>query len=345
MEIIKEDQFRKQIKKGLSGGYLFFGDEDYLKSFAVQSVRSAVCPDPSFALFNDVRIDAMDYSASALLDALIPPPMMEEKKLVTVSGLSLSSLRSSELDDLFEVLEKLNEYDYNILILSIPAGQMEEGSKKVPSPILSDLGKYLTPVHFAAVSDSRLISWVGKHFQHHGVQATPEICARFIQYNGKSMFTLSTEAEKLAYYVLAQERTEIHFEDVEQVGIEELDVGAFALANAVLDGKYDEALRALEVMKFRRVDPVIVLSQISRVLCEICDVKALQKEGLRSAEIAELLKPAKIGEYKVRLCMNCSVSKSDQRLRRALQLCAEADQALKLSPQGYTAIERLIAAL
>ena len=36
MDIIKEDAFRKQLKKGLSGAYLFFGDEDYLKNFSLK---------------------------------------------------------------------------------------------------------------------------------------------------------------------------------------------------------------------------------------------------------------------------------------------------------------------
>ena len=55
MEIIKEDAFRKQIKKGLSGGYLFYGDEDYMKAYAVNAAREAVCADPTFALFNDMN--------------------------------------------------------------------------------------------------------------------------------------------------------------------------------------------------------------------------------------------------------------------------------------------------
>ena len=60
MDIIKEDTFRKQLKKGLSGGYLFFGEEDYLKSFSLRSAREAICADETFAVFNDIRIDALD---------------------------------------------------------------------------------------------------------------------------------------------------------------------------------------------------------------------------------------------------------------------------------------------
>ena len=93
MTIMKDDEFRKQLKKGISGGFFFYGEEDYMKNFTLSAAREAICPDPTFAVFNDLRIDPIDYSASALLNALIPPPMMTEQKIVTVNGLSMDLLR------------------------------------------------------------------------------------------------------------------------------------------------------------------------------------------------------------------------------------------------------------
>ena len=343
MELIKEDVFRRQLKKGLTGGYLFFGEEDYLKSFALNAAREAMCPDPTFALFNDVRIDALGYSAGALLDALMPPPMMCDAKLVTVSGLNIGALRASEVDDLCEALEALSQYDYNVLILSVPAGQIEEGTlPRRPSPILSRLSEYLTPVLFEPISGARLVSWVGKHFEHHGVTASPEVSAFLIEYAGRSMFTLSAETEKLAYYVLQNGRRTVTAEDVSRVSVPELSADSFALANAILDGRYEEAMNALAVMKFRRVEPVMILSEVSRVICDLVSVKALRESGLPAGEIASTLK---MNEYKARLYLNGAATKSAKKLRRAVELCSEADLALKLSPQGYVAIERLICSL
>ncbi len=343
MELIKEDVFRKQLKKGLSGGYLFFGEEDYLKSFALRSARAAVCEDETFALFNDVRIDALGYSAAAVLDALMPPPMMSEKKIVSVSGLNIEGLRAGELDDLCEVLEVLPRYDYNILILSVPAGQIEEGSlPKRPSAILNRLSKYLTPVYFDSISGAKLVMWVGKHFEHNGVTASAEVCQYLIDYCGKSMFVLSQETEKLAYYVLQNGRQSVTKADVERVSVTEIASDSFALANAILDGRYEEAMSALAVMKFRRAEPVIILSEISRVICDLISVKALKEEGLPASEIAQLLK---MNEYKTRLYLTGASDKSMKRLRRAVELCSEADLAVKQSPQGYIAIERLIGSL
>ena len=343
MELIKEEVFRKQMKKGLSGGFLFFGDEDYLKSFALASARQAICPDQTFAVFNDIRLDALDYSASALLNALMPPPMMSEQKIVTVSGLNLNSLRSGEIDDLCETLGELPRYDYNVLILSVPAGQMEEGNlPKKPSAVLSRLAEYLTPVHFEPISGARLCAWVGKHFQHHGVEAAPEVCAYLIEYSGKSMFILSKETEKLAYYVLEKGRTSVTKEDVENVSVAELSADSFALTNAILDGRYEDAINTLAVMKFRRVEPVILMSEISKAVCEMIAIKSLQEEGYPLGEISAILK---MNEYRAKRYLGGVSKKSMKRLRRAVTLCSEADLALKQSPQGYVAIEKLIGSL
>ena len=138
MNIIREDAFRKELKKEITGGFLFFGDEDYMKGFALRSARESVCSDETFAVFNDVRLDALDYSPSALLDAIIPPPMMADRKIVTLSGLDLSSMRQSEIDALCDALASLSEYDYNLFILSVPAGHLDAGSlPKRPSALLT----------------------------------------------------------------------------------------------------------------------------------------------------------------------------------------------------------------
>ncbi len=339
MDIIKEDAFRRQLKKGISGGFLFFGEEDYLKSFCLRSVREAVCTDPTFAVFNEINLDALSYTAAALTNALMPPPIMAEQKLVTLCSLPLSELKASELEELYEALSALPEYDYNVFILSVPAGLIDEGSAKRPSAILKKLSEYLTPVRFDAPTPARLSVWVEKHFEHHGVHATPDIAARLIRRCGSSMFVLDKETEKISYYVLSHGRTEVSVDDIDIISASVLDADAYALANAILDGRSADAIDALRVMKFRRVEPVAIMSEVSRAVCDLLSVKLLQKEGEPPSGISRILG---MNEYKAKIYCAAAASKSEERLRRALLLCSEADLSLKLSAQGYSAIEKLI---
>ena len=62
------------------GGFLFFGEEDYLKLHALKTARQALVTDPSLAVFNDMELDgsAPDFSAEALASALSAAPMMAD---------------------------------------------------------------------------------------------------------------------------------------------------------------------------------------------------------------------------------------------------------------------------
>ncbi len=345
MELIKEDAFRKLVKKGeLHGGYLFFGEEDYMKAHSLSAARATVCSDESFALFNDMHIDVLDYSAGALLDALMPLPMMSERKIVSVGGLNISALKSRELEDLCDALGALKEYDYNILIISVPDGMVDEGNlPKAPSAVLKKLGEYLTLVQFDSVSGARLVSWVGKHFEHRGVKASADVCSFLINYAGKSMYTLANETDKLSFYVLSHGRNTLSIEDIKNVSIAEIATDAFTLANAILDGKSAEALETLGIMKFRRVEPVMLLSEVSRVICDLVCIKALLDEGCSSQEVAIILK---MNEYKARLYSAGAARKSKEKLKRALNACAEADFSIKSSDaDGYEVMERLVCSL
>ncbi len=343
MEILKEDGFRKLVKKGLEGGFLFFGDEDYMKAYSVSSARESICTDGTFALFNDMKIDVLDYTAGALLDALMPLPMMSDKKLVTVNGLNISALKPKELDDLCDVLSTLSEYDYNVLIISVPATMIDEGNlPKYPSATLKRLCEYLTPVHFETISGTRLVSWVAKHFEHNGASATPDVCSFLINYAGKSMYTLANETQKLSYYVLSHGRKNITREDILAVSVAEISTDAFTLANAILDGRSEDAVNALSVMKFRRVDPIILLSEVSRVICDLISLKSLINDGCTVSEAAAILK---MNEYKAKIYAKGAANKSIAKLKEAVELCSQADIAIKLSPQGYIPIEKLICSL
>ena len=343
MDIIKEEAFRKQLKKGLSGAYLFFGDEDYLKNFSLKSARNAICEDLSFAVFNDIQIDPLDYTPNTLVNALMPMPMMGEKKIVSINGLSINALKGNELQDLCEAVSAINDYDYNILIISVPAGLIDEGYlPKAPSKALQALSEVMTPVYFEAISGAKLTSWVGKHFEHNGASATPQVCDMLIEKCGKSMYSLSNETEKLAFYVLQNNRTTVTADDIENVACSVLTSDAYGLANAILDGRYSDAMDALNVLKFKRIDPIFVLPEISMVICDLFVIKALQEEGHNISEISRILKK---NEYRIKIYANTAASKSRESFERALRLCSEADLELKNSSQAYTAIEKLICSL
>lgn len=340
MELLKESDFRKELKARPRAGYLLFGEEDYLKSFAVNQAREILCPDPTFAFFNEIKLDAVDFEPPRLLEALMPLPMMAERKLVTLVGLNFNTMRPGELDALCDVLNVLPEYDYNVLIVTVAADCINPGYlPKRPSPVLAKLGEYLTPVQFERCTTAKLVGWIQKHFSHNGVDADPAFCAQFAEYCGHSMFILANEIDKLSFYLLSHGKTQADQNAMQLVCTPANEYDTFAFTNAIMEGKTDAALSILADYRFRRVDPLMILGDVTRVICDMIAVRAMSVEGISQAEIATTLK---LHEFKVGLYQKSLRGTSEQRLQRALDACSAADRSLKLSPTGYAPLEQLI---
>lgn len=343
MELIRESDFRKEIKATPRPGYLFFGEEDYLKAYAVRTAEETLCPDPTYAFFNVMKLDALDFTPSRLLDALMPMPMMTERKLVLLSGLNFNTMRPNELDELCGALAELAQYDYNVLIVKTAADGLDAGYlPKRPSSTLNKLAQYLTPVQFDRSPPAKLSAWVKKHFAHNGLAVSAPFCMQMIDYCGSNMYQLANEIDKLSFYALAHGKTEVTEDDLRFVCTPVTEYDAFAFANAVMEGRQQAALDILADLRFRRVDPLMILGDVIRVFCDMESVSAMQADGATAQEIASALK---LHEYRVGLYRKSLRQAQDGRLRRALDACAVADSALKLSPQGYTALEKLICSI
>lgn len=341
MNIIKEADFRKEIKSKPQKAYLFFGEEDYMKSFALKAASEAICSDSSLSFFNEMKLDALSYSPDALLDALMPFPMGADKKLITVSGLDLNAMKSSEIDALISVLSQLDEYDYNTVIINVASDRFDYGGlPKRPSALLKKLSDHLCPVYFERNTPARLASWVGKHFAHNGAVASAEICSIVIERCGRNMYNLAHEVDKISFFVLSNGRQEVSRDDVLNISTAHEEFDAFALTNAIGSRRRDEALQILRDMKFRRLEPIIILAEISGTVSNMTAVATLAADGLTQGEISEILS---IHEFRVGLMMKNGVGL--ETCRNMLKKCKEADLELKSGRGGYITLEKLICSI
>ncbi len=343
--IIKEADFRRELKGAPTGGYLFFGEEDYMKTAALRQARAGIAEaDPAMACFDDVRLDGLGFAPGALLDAMAVPPMGGARKIISVTGLNLTTMRAGDVDKLCEALEAIPDYPYNLVILSVTADALDPGIlPKRPSELLTSLSEYLRPVWFERNTPQKLAGWVQKHYAASGVQATPELCRFTVSYCGRDMFTLAGEIDKVAAYVRAKERTAATEDDVRTAAIPTVEYDAFAFTNAIMERRRADALEILADLKLRRVEPIILLSEVSRVVCDLLAVRLMADSGATPAAIASAMK---MHEYRVSLYLGRARAAEADRLRTAVTACRDADRTLKsASGDGYGVIERLICGL
>lgn len=338
--ILTDADFRKQISSTPAVGYLLFGEEDYLKNFAVAQARQTLGGDEALACFNELILDALDFTPEALRQALMPLPMMADRKVIVVRGLDFESMKPYELDALCEVLAELGEFDYNTVLIPVSSGLIDEGYlPKSPSKILKRLGEYLTLVRYERCTPAKLNGWCIRHFKHNGVEASSALCNTLVDSCGRNMMTLASEIDKISYYVLAHGRQEATADDVTAAASTTTEYDAFAFTGALMERNTPRALDILADLKFRRTEPLIILGEVIRTACDMLVVLTLTRNGATPAEISKRLN---MHEYKVSLYRRHAMNAGEAGVRRMIEAAERADRELKLSPRGYASLETLI---
>ncbi len=338
-EIITEAQFRRSIKTP-EAAYIFFGDEDYLKGNALSVARSElVCAEAE--MFDFVRIGQADFSPEAVAAALAAPPMLGEYKLVTVS-VAFTDLRAAEINALCEILGSLDGDSGNVLIISIPQGGIDAGTPKKISASLKKLCELARGVRFDRVAPSRLAGWAARHFAENGVDASPDICSAMVDFCGTDMFNLASEIDKVSFLVLARGRRSVMIDDIREAACSNEEFDSFALANAILERNTANALAVLSKMKAEKAEPVRIMAELIRVICELNTVAACQAAGMNQNEIfaATGIKPYPLSKDIAALRRIDGAT-----LKRALDLCTSADASIKGYGKGYVPIEQLICSI
>ena len=345
LTVIGDAEFKKQIASAPALGYLLFGEEDYLKDLSLRQAREQLGGDPTFACFNELQLDALDFMPERLRDALMPLPMMADRKIVLLRGMDFTAMKAHELDALCDVLSELGDYDYNTLLIPVASGAIDEGNlaKNRPSTALKKLGEYLTLVRFERCTPAKLCGWCIRHFEHNGVSASQALCQTLIEQCGRNMLTLASEIDKISFYILSHGRCEATVDDVNAAACTSVEFDTFAFTNALTERNTAAALAVLADMKFRRVDPIFALSEVIRTGCDMLTVLLLANEGKTNAEISRAM--GGLHDFVVGRYRKSATSAGEAALRRMIEACSEADRALKLSPQGYTALEQLICSL
>lgn len=335
-------EFRNVIKNNrLSGGYLFYGDEEYMKQFCLTSARQSVIQTED--VFNHIKLTADNYSLSIFANSIEALPVFADKKFIEIHSLDIAGMKESEFEDFTDVLNNLPEYDYNVVIIYMSPDSFDVGTAKYPSKLLTTLSKLLTPVAFDYETPAKLIKWVQQHFKISGIVIEPDICNRLISNVGQSMYRLKSEIDKLSANILSHGRDHVTEDDIENITVHTKSIDPFDFANAILDGNMDKAFYVLTDMKERKEKPEIILSQVSRVYDDLCMIKSLHECGLSSQMIASKLK---IHEYRTSLYLKSTSKRSIDALRHAVELCFEADVKIKNTAlDNYAVLDKLVVEL
>ncbi|MBQ7715683.1 MAG: DNA polymerase III subunit delta [Clostridia bacterium] len=336
-----DKEFRAEIKNGLSGGYLLYGDEEYLKERLISLAKKAILGDDAdLAAFNLVETDENSYTDSFLDDAISTVPMMSDKVCV-VCRVRFSELKEAQKKELYSSLDALSAAPSTVLFLVIPSGYFDEGNlkKNKPSSEYKELTERLTPVCFAYQTPAVLKKWELKRLSKDGIGASDASLDLLNGLCGPDMNTLSGELEKLVCYALSNKETDITERTVREVCSETGELDAFALSNAVVSGEREVALEAIRECRDKKQKPTYVLVKMTSEFMNMMSVSLCRDEGMTKEETASKLgiHPFRVGKY-----LEALRNVDPSAIRAVIDRCTQADDALKSSGASYEVLERLV---
>lgn len=341
MNVIDGAKFNSEIKSGLKGGYLFFGEEDYLKSNALRTAREAVLSKDALT-FDFTRLDEDSYSPDALETAILSLPVFSEKRFVELHCFDFLSAKSKDIKDLEAVLSELEDNEDTVFVLYTAPCELNVGEPKKPSKIFKTLCEYLKPVAFEKQSRDKLAKWVIAHFKHNGVEISRQNCERMLDECGLDMFALNFECEKLSAYVRSKGRGELEAGDIDLLATKNPQFGTYDFANAVLNGDTDKALAILSVYKFSDTagnNVAMTLGSIASVYRDLYNISILKETG---ADYREIAKKLKMNEYRCSLYYKALKNRTTKDIERLISLCSKVDTSLKTSFSQKDGYDRLI---
>lgn len=342
--LLTPTQLTARLKKEPAGAYLFCGEEAYLRRAFQGELRKKLLTDPDFDTFNHIIREGTEIDYAALRADLETPPFFAPSKLVEWQGADLSSPKDGDYDRLAELVRGLEDAPGVSLLITVLPGGLDLGTPKRPSAACTKLSALFTLVNFERSTEPQLLGWLARHFAHEGVNTEPGVPRLLLSRAGRSMDVLANEVEKLAAYVKAHGRNTVTEEDVRYVSVTTTEADAFGLTNALLDRDAAGAFRALSDMRARRVDPTIILAQVSRLYGDLLSIALLLAEGQNTASIASLLS---MNRYRADLYTKSAAKRPVAALREAVRLCTDADRRAKttfgVDPDAL--IDRLVAEL
>lgn len=336
MEIV---ELSDRIKKAApAGGYIFGGEEDYLKRYYAKELVKAALGDEA-DIFSYTVFDGEDIDFGAVREAILSPSLMSEYKVIEWRFADFNSMKEKDLTELEELSSLVKDNPDTVLIFTAAQDGFEFSQGKNPSKLERRLGKCFELVNFKKSTDRQLLGWLKRHFDSEGVGVDMAALGALLERSGRVMDILINEVHKLTSLAKARGNAAVSTDDVKEVAATTPESETFALQNAITNRDKTAAFSALEDLKFRRVDAGIVLSMIERSFTELLLVGMMLKDG----EGEKIESTLGIKGFKVKLLTAGALKYGADRLVKTQDELTRLDAASKFGGlAGYKMIEIFI---
>lgn len=319
--------YREELQKLKSGGplrlYLLWGAEDYLREQYLAQLKKLCLPDGEDS-FSFKRMDGPELDREALQQAVDSIPFLSERSFVELRDVDLN--RVSEPEKLLKILEDLPDY---CTVAFVQNTQFEpDGRLK----FVKGLREMAQELHFTRQSQGALVDWVIRRFAAAGKSVELEAAQRLIFISGDLMNRLIPEIEKVASYAKGERVT---VDDVEAVANHIPEAVIFTMTDHIAKREYNAALGVLsELLADKNNTPIAMLAMLGQQMRRLYAARLAADKRLGADYVMEVCSLRY--DYLASRLMASARGFTPRQLKRAVELCAEADYQMKSSSADDT---------
>lgn len=319
----------------LSGAYVFFGEEDYLKRYELSEMARAVLTAPGMEIFNYSKISfsaasgSRDDAFSALASSLASLPMMQDKRLTEIHDLPIDGISASDLSLLCDNLAAAD--DSNIVVLCLRKNEWEFTYKTENSSEFKKLSEVARIVRFDTLTPQKLKTWAARRFSAEKIRITDEALGLLCDLCACDMSTLSEEIAKLCFHAHGEQKTDLSADDVRAVTCPAIvsETPPFAMLEAAQKWSLTDMEQVVTTARDLREEPIAVLAKLGKIFADMLRVKAGLESGLAPSQIASAMK---IKEFSAGKYAQAVRPVPMKKLEDMVRLAAETDRRLKSEP-------------
>lgn len=312
------ESVRELKAKGPEKLYLIWGPEDYLSELFFEEIKKLCVADEADD-FSFRKFTERDFSAQRLTEAIDSVPFLSERTLVVIRGVDINKLEDA--DEVQKAIEDIPDY-CTVVFLCSSQFEPDKRLKLYKSIVKNGVEVYVTPQ-----LGSSLVSWIVKHFSALGKSIEINAAQQLIAVSGDLMNRLLPEIEKVAAYAKGEKVT---VDDVNAVAHHIPEAIVFKMTDCLARGEYNTAVSLLaELLDDKNNEPIqltaVIGIQMRRLYAARCaiDHKLGKEYVMKTCGLKEDFMATKL--------INSARNYSASRLRRAVELCAETDYAMKSS--------------
>lgn len=306
MQRINEDIKSGQFKQA----YLLYGEEAYLRRQYRDRLKEALTVDGD--TMNYSYFEGKDISVGTVIDMAETLPFLADRRVIVIENSNLFKTGG----------EKMAEY------LAEPAGAayfvFVEAEVDKRSRLFKTVSANGTAVEFPVQNEATLKKWILGMVKKEGKQITGHALDFFLEKTGTDMENIRRELEKLMCYCM--EKDAVSEQDIGDICTHRTSSRVFDMVNAIADKQQKKALDLYYDLLALKEPAMRILFLIARQFNMLLQVKELKGKGYDNKAIGGKvgLSPFIAGKY---VTQAAKFKTAD--LRRALEACVEAEEAVK----------------